>query len=124
MATHAPLTLSGNRVLRLPTGDTIDPAYLPASGGGGGLSWSTVTASTAIAAGQGYVVNDAATQSITLPVSVAAGDVFAVHAKGAAHRIVSNGNVIDAVGSGNDLMVSDGDTAMLVAYAAGLLRIV
>jgi len=37
---------------------------------------------------------------------------------------VSNGNVIDAVGSGNDLLVSDGDTAMLVAYAAGLLRIV
>jgi len=122
MATRAPLTLSGNRVLRLPTGDTIDPAYLPASGGG--LSWSTVTASTAIAAGQGVVVNNAVTQSITLPVSVAAGDLFAVHAKGAAHRIVSNGNVIDAVGSGNDLMVSDGDTAMLVAYAAGLLRIV
>jgi len=122
MATRAPLTLSGNRVLRLPTGDTIDPAYLPASGGG--LSWSTVTASTAIAAGQGFVVNDAVTQSITLPVSVAAGDVFAINAKGAAHRIVSNGNVVDAVGSGNDLMVSDGDTAMLVAYAAGLLRIV
>jgi len=91
---------------------------------GGGLSWSTVTGSTAIAAGQGYVVNNAVTQNITLPISVAAGDVFAVHAKGAAHRIVSNGNVIDAVGGGNDLLVSDGDTAMLVAYAAGLLRIV
>ena len=88
------------------------------------MSWSTVTASTAIAAGQGVVVNDAVTQNITLPVSVAAGDVFAINAKGAAHRIVSNGNVVDAVGSGNDLMVSDGDTAMLVAYAAGLLRIV
>jgi len=91
---------------------------------GGGLSWSTVTGSTAIAAGQGYVVNNAVTQNITLPISVAAGDVFAVNAKGAAHRIVSNGNVIDAVGGGNDLIISDGDTAMLVAYAAGLLRIV
>lgn len=60
----------------------------------------------------------------TLPTTTSAGQQFIVHAKVDGVRIVSNGNVISAIGSGNDLTLAAGETAYLVASADGTLEIV
>ena len=92
------------------------------AGGGGGITWSAVSAATTMAANNAYIVTDDV--DMTLPSSVAAGDQFIVHALGAAVRVVANGNIINRVGSGNNLTLADGETAWLVAQAAGNLEIV
>ena len=92
------------------------------AGGGGGITWSAVSAATTMAANNAYIVTDAV--DMTLPSSVAAGDQFIVHALGAAVRVVANGNIINRVGSGNNLTLADGETVWLVAQAAGNLEIV
>lgn len=106
-----------------PTGATGPTG--PAGPAGAGIAWSTVTASRALSAsGEGVIADSTTLIELTLPASVAANVEFAVHSKQAMHRVVSNGNVIDGVGSGNDLTINDGDTAHLIAYGTGLLRIV
>lgn len=117
MAERRPLVIVGGDVTELPTGDT-----LPGSGGGGGITWATVTANTTMAAGNAYIAVGAL--DMTLPVSTATGDYFIVHAQSATVRIVSNGNVITGVGSGNNLTLAVGETAWLVARSAGNLEIV
>jgi hypothetical protein len=118
MAERRPLVIVGGEVTELPSGDT-----LPGSGGGGGgLTWTTVTANTTMTAGSAYIAVGAL--DMTLPASTAAGDYFIVHAQSATVRVVSNGNVITGVGSGNDLTLAAGETAWLVARSAGNLEIV
>lgn len=90
-------------------------------GGGGGFTWTTVSANTAMSSGSAYVVTAAV--NMTLP-TVAAGDEFIVHAKVNGVRVVSNGNVITGVGSGNGLVIGAGETAHLVASASGTVEIV
>lgn len=109
-----------------PTGPTgATGATGPAGPAGAGIAWSTVTASRMLSAsGEGVIADSATLIELTLPTGIAANVEFAVHSKQAMHRLVSNGNVIDGVGSGNDLTINDGDTAHLIAYGAGLLRIV
>jgi flagellar capping protein FliD len=60
----------------------------------------------------------------TLPASVVAGQQFIVHAKVNGVKIMSNGNVITGVGSGNNLTLSAGETAHLVASSSDNLEIV
>ena len=93
-----------------------------AGGGGGGITWSAVSAATTMAANNAYIVTDDV--DMTLPSSVSVGDQFIVHALGAAVRVVANGNIINRVGSGNNLTLADGETVWLVAQAAGNLEIV
>lgn len=97
-------------------------AAVAGAGGGGGISWSTVNANTSMTAGKGYNVTGA--RDMTLPASVSAGQQFAVHAVDDQVRIVSNGNVIDGVGSGNNLLLRAGETAYLVGTSTGNLEIV
>lgn len=92
--------------------------------GGGGITWATVTTGAALVAGAPVVVSNVTTQTMTLPASPTIGDWFAINAKGAAHRFGSNGNTIDGVGGGNDLLVNENSTAYLVAYGTNLLRVV
>lgn len=115
MAERRPLVIVGGEVTELPSGDTLP-------GGGSGLTWTTVTANTTMAAGNAYIAVGAL--DMTLPASTAAGDYFIVHAQSAQVRIVSNGNVITGVGSGNNLTLAVGETAWLVARSAGNLEIV
>lgn len=88
----------------------------------GGIAWQTVSAATTMSANTAYIVTAAV--DMTLPASVSAGDQFIVHALGAAVRIVSNGNVINRVRSGNNLTLASGETAWLASQSAGNLEIV
>lgn len=113
MAERRPLVIVGDEVAELPLGDTLPV--------GGGVVWQVVSTATTMAAGTAYIVTAAV--NMTLP-AVAAGDEFIVHAKVNGVRVVSNGNVITGVGSGNDLAIGAGETAHLVASASGTVEIV
>lgn len=90
--------------------------------GGAGLAWSAVSANTTMVAGNGYTATGAL--DMTLPATVAAGDEFIVHSQDSTVRVVSNGNVIADVGSGNNLTIENGESVHLVANAAGALEVV
>jgi hypothetical protein len=95
-------------------------------GGGSGMTWTTISSADVATAvtDNGYVMETGGVlRTVTLPASVPAGFYVAVNASGGQVRIVSNGNVIDQVGPGNDLLLDDGATAVLVAKAVGSLEI-
>lgn len=97
-----------------------------ATPGGSGMSWSTISSANVATAATntGYIMETGGTlRTVTLPASVAAGFNVTVNASGAQVRIVSNGNTIDQVGAGNDLLMNDGSTVTLVAKATGSLEI-
>lgn len=99
----------------------------PAGGGGGGLTWSTITSGNVATAAtnNGYVMETGGTlRTVTLPASCAAGFNIVVNANAGQVRIVSNGNTIDGVGGGNDLLLDNGNTASLVAKATGSLEVI
>ena len=116
MAERRPLVIVGTEVTELPSGDTLP------GGGGGGIAWSVSSTATTLTAGSAQIVTAAVNK--TLPAAVSAGNEFIVHAKVDGVRIVSNGNVITDVGSGNDLTLAAGETAHLVASGSGTLEIV
>lgn len=92
-----------------------------------GLTWNIVTSADAgtAASNNGYLMNTGGSlRTVTLPASAAAGFFVIVAAKGAQVRILANGNTIDRVTAGNDLLLADGDTAVLLAYATGALRVI
>ena len=115
---------TAGQVLAKNSSTNYDTEWIdPPAGGGGGLTWLTVAANTnPIAAGTGYIVTGSRT--MTLPASVPAGDEFVVHAYDATVTIASNGNVINGVGSGNNLTIAAGETAHLVGRSTGNLEIV
>ena len=89
------------------------------------IEWESVSVDTAMVAGEFYLVDaSGGAVDMTLPASVAAGEAFVVRAIGGNVTIVSNGNVIDGVGAGNDLLLADGETASLVASGTGALVLV
>lgn len=88
----------------------------------GGITWVTSGIASTLAPEIAEIVTSAVNK--TLPASVVSGDQYIVHAKVDGVRIVSNGNVITDVGSGNDLTLKAGETAYLVASGSGVLEIV
>lgn len=90
--------------------------------GSGGITWSTSGSASELVPDEAEIVTSAVDK--TLPATTSAGQQFIVHANVDGVRIVSNGNVISAIGSGNDLTLAAGETAYLVASAAGTLEIV
>jgi len=93
---------------------------------GGGISWLTISSANVNPAvtKTGYIMETGGTlRTVTLPASAPQGFSVVVNAHGGQVRIVSNGNVIDGVGSGNDLLMADGNTVSLVAKATGQLEI-
>lgn len=122
-ATLSASALTAQRSFALPDKDgTFALLDDIGGGGGGGFTWTTVSANTAMSSGSAYVVTGA--RGMTLPASVSPGDWFIVHAYDATVRVVSNGNVINGVGSGNDLTLAAGETVYLVGRSTGNLEIV
>lgn len=115
----APTATAGTNTTQVATTAFVTTAV---ASGGGGVAWSTVNVNTSMADDNAYVVTGA--RDMTLPASAAAGKQFIVHAYDATVRIVSNGNVITGVGSGNNLTIAVGETAHLVARTTGNLEIV
>lgn len=123
MATHVPLVIVNGQVQRLPSGDTVDPAYV---GSSAGMTWTPVTSANVATAvtNTGYLMRTGGTlRTVTLPAACPAGFYCSVNADGGQVRIVSNGNIIDQVGSGNDLLMDANSTVTLVAAATGTLEI-
>lgn len=117
-----------DRALRAATNEAQEGDTIVFTGGtwraqaaGGGGAWEVVSTATAMTAGTAYIVTAAV--DMTLP-TVAAADEFIVHAKVDGVRVVSNGNVINGVGSGNDLTLAAGETVYLVGRSTGNLEIV
>lgn len=122
--------------LRWPDGRLVTPSDFgtstttvvedddPVAPTGSGFDWLTVTADVASATTDTGYIADATGGliEITLPASVPQGFRLAVNAHGGQVRIVTNGNDIDGVGIGNDLLLGDGDTVSLVARATGILE--
>lgn len=91
----------------------------------GTSNWNVVTANATLVANIAYLVNASdGTKDMTVPVPVTEEQFFVVHAYLGSVRIISNGNVIQGVGSGNDLMLANGETAFLVSQSNGNLEIV
>lgn len=112
------VTLTGTLTNRLVgTGNVTIEAS-----GGGGITWTTTASPITLAASDAKIVTAAV--DITLPASTATGDQFIVHAKVSGVRVVSNGNVITGVGSGNNLTLIAGETVWLIASATNTLEIV
>lgn len=100
---------------------------VPASGGGTAFSWTTITSANVATAvtNTGYIMETGGTlRTVTLPASAAAGFSTSINASAGQVRVVSNGNVIDQVGAGNDLLLSDGNTVTLIAKSTGAFRLV
>lgn len=79
---------------------------LTISGGGGGFAWTEVTGtSQAMAVDNGYIANNAALVTLTLPATAPVGSVVRVAGKGAGlWRIAQNaGNMIHFLGSNTTL---------------------
>ena len=106
---------------RLADDGKLDPSTYDA-----GMQWSTVVSANAVAADlSGYVMETGGVlRTVTLPASVPQGFRFAVQAVGGQVRINPAPHTIIDVGVGNTLLVDEGGVAMLVASAAGQLRIV
>lgn len=82
------------------------------SAGGGGFSWTEVTGtSQAIAVNNGYIANNAALITFTLPVTAAIGDTFQIVGKGAggwtiaqnASQLIHIGNLVSTTGVGGTM---------------------
>ena len=66
-------------------GTVLNSNQVPPSGGGGGLSWSVITADQNIDVNNGYICNQTSSiLALNLPSSSAVGDLFEVVGMGAA----------------------------------------
>lgn len=114
---------AGDNSTKYATTAYVDAAVAGGGGGGGGgITWSVSGSASTLAADTAQIVTAAVNK--TLPATTSAGQQFIVHAKVDGVRIVSNGNVITGVGSGNDLTLLAGETAYLVVSSSGNLEIV
>jgi hypothetical protein len=85
------------------------------SGGSGSANWTYVTAAATLTAGQSYLADATnGTFDLTLPTTPAPGDYFAVRAHGGVVGLLTNGNTIEGLTSGDDVALAAGDTLSLV----------
>jgi hypothetical protein len=100
------------------------------TGGGGGSSttsppnWQVITADQTISAGLAYLVNGGGSRILTLPSEINQGDQYIVKSTSTNVTILANGNLISQAGAGNNLTITDGETAWLVASSANVLEVV
>ena len=84
-----------------------------------GFTGNTVSANSTIIRNQSYAVNAAAGWvTMTLPSTVTTGDIFIVHTYGGNTRILNNSINIMDIGTGNDLILENGETVWLQAVNA------
>lgn len=95
--------LSASYTLTLPQTDGSSGQYLKTDGsgvlswdspsGGGGMSWSEVTGTSAtMSVNTGYIANNAGLVTLTLPASAAVGDVIEIVGKGAGGWRIAQGS--------------------------------
>lgn len=106
------------------------PTWEAPSGGGGGITFSVITADQSIAADNGYICNKAGTLTLTLPASIAAGKQFEVTGINTATgwKIAQNANQIIHFGTANTTTGATGylqstairDSVRLVCVVADL----
>jgi hypothetical protein len=115
-------------IISVGSGLLLSGGVLTATGGaGGGVTWTTITNSNVSPAvtNTGYIMETGGVQrTVTLPASAVAGFNITVNANAGTVKIISNGNVIDGVGAGNDLILDNGDTATIVGKATGQLELI
>jgi len=99
----------------------------------GGTAWEVVAGADTIAAGEGFLVEDAGgTFTITLAATIAIGDVFVIHNSTTSTGVVSiepnTGHTVrgaqdTAVGDTDTITIAPGETMHLVAITTALLEI-
>jgi hypothetical protein len=98
--------------LEVGSGLSLTDTTITATGSGGGITWSEVTGtSQAGAVNSGYIANNAALVTVTLPTTAAVGDVVRVAGKGAglwkvgqnASEMIHFGNLTSTTGTGGSL---------------------
>ena len=110
--------LGSNGTVLTSNGSSLYWGSVSASGGGG-FTGNTVSANSTIVKNQSYAVNAAAGWvTMTLPSTVATGDIFIVHTYGGNTRILNNSINIMDIGTGNDLVLENGETVWLQAVNA------
>jgi len=110
-------TLGANGLVLTSNGSSLYWGSVSASGGG--FTGNTVSANSTIIRNQSYAVNAAAGWvTMTLPSTVTTGDIFIVHTYGGNTRILNNSINIMDIGTGNDLVLENGETVWLQAVNA------
>jgi len=117
----ATINFEGNGVEAARSGATVT-VTIP---GDRGLKWEIISsADTSLDDQTGYVLLTGGTlREATLPASVTVPFAMRVVAVGGQVRVVSNGNMIQNVGAGNDLLLDAGEMVELVATSSGTLEI-
>lgn len=84
MADRKPLVLISGQFQELSGSDTIPASSISGLPGSGGMGWTEVTGtSQSMAVDNGYIANNAALVTLSLPTTAAVGKVVAVTGKGA-----------------------------------------
>ena len=113
------LRFNGKQEAQLSVANAVFATTAGSILGGGGFTGNTVSANATIIKSQSYNVNAAAGWvNMTMPSTVATGDIFIVHSLGGNTRILNNSINIMDVGSGNDLLLENGQTVWLQAVNA------
>ena len=122
----APTAAPGTNTTQLATTAFVTAAIAAGGGGSGGMTVTTVNSAN---------VNPLVDKTIyifetggvartgTLPATCPAGFQIVINASGGQVTILSNGNTIDGVGAGNDLVLENGNSVTLVCKATGQLEI-
>ncbi len=110
------LRFNGKQEAQLSVANAVFATTAGSILGGGGFTGNTVSANATIIKSQSYNVNAAAGWvTMTMPSTIATGDIFIVHSLGGNTRILNNSINIMDVGSGNDLVLESGETVWLQA---------
>ena len=124
-------TFSSSPIVPAPTTDlqAATKKYVDDNGGGGGISWSEVTANTTMAVGTGSLANKATLLTLTLPATSAVGETVRVAGMNAglwkvaqaANQYIKFGNQNTTTGTGGSLAsVSTYDAVELVCIEANV----
>lgn len=115
----APTQSTSDDSTRLATTAFVKAAI---AGAAGGTTWNIAGSAATLVEGSSNIVTAAVDMS--LPASMSTGSQIIIHAKVSGVRVMSNGNTITGVGSGNNLVLNQGETAILVASASGVVEVV
>lgn len=121
----APTATAGTNTTQIATTAFVTAA-IAALGSGSAMTVTTIASANVNPAVDNtcYIMDTGGvTRTITLPASCPAGFRLTVNANAGQVTILSNGNVIDGVGAGNDLVLLDGNSVTLVGRATGILEI-
>lgn len=122
------LTLVAGTNISLTTNNTSKSVTINATGSGSGITWNNVTGTSAsMAVNNGYIANNAALVTLTLPVTAAVGTTISVAGVGAglwriaqnASQFINFGNDVSTIGTSGYLQATNRyDSINLVCVVA------